>query len=93
MSAVSLSHKPASIVLAVERKSSLVSHFLLPADLWPCCISVVLALSAAQHPPALPGAVAEHPNDKERQIKETFRVDLNTDTLHPPALSTAYADL
>lgn len=74
----------------VKRKSSLVSHFPLPADLWPCCTSVAPALAAAQHPPALPGAAAEHPNEKEGEIKETSREDLNTDTLHPPASSTTY---
>lgn len=66
-------------------KSSFVSHFLLPADLWPCCTSVVPALAAAQHPPGLPGVAAEHPNEKEGQIKEMLSVDLKTDTLRPPA--------
>lgn len=94
MSSTLLSHTPASTPVKqakkcyrVKWKSSLVSHFLLPADLWPCCTSVVPALVAAQHPPALPGAAAEHPNEKEGQIKETSRVDLNTETLHPPAPS------
>lgn len=43
-----------------------ISHFLLPADLWPCYTSVAPALAAAQHPPALPAAAAEHPNETER---------------------------
>lgn len=77
----------------VKRKSPLVSHFPLLADLWPCCTSVAPALAATQHPPALPGAAAEHPNEKEREIKEMSREDLNTDTLHPPALSTAHTHL
>lgn len=59
-----------------EWKSLLVSHFPLPADLWPCCTSVVPALAAAQHPPALPGAAAEHPNEKEGQIKDMSREEI-----------------
>lgn len=94
MRAATSSHKPAptgqagQIFYRVKRKSSLVSHFLPPADLWPYCISVVPALAAAQHPPAPPSAAAEHPNEKEREIKETCTEDLNADTStypeHPP---------
>lgn len=71
MSAIVLSLKPAvtsqrgRIFHRVKGKSSLVSHFPPPADLWPCCTSVVPALAAAQHPPALPSAAAEHPNEKQ----------------------------
>lgn len=69
MSAILLSRKicihAGSNIYRVKRKSSLVSHFPLPADPWPCCTSVVPALAAAQHPPALPGAAAEHPNERE----------------------------
>lgn len=99
MGAILVSHKTAStgqagqISDSVKRKSSLVSHFPLPTDLWPCCISVVPALAAAQHPPALPGAAVEHPNEKDGEIKETSGEDLNTDPLHPPALPTAYTHL
>lgn len=98
MRAVSSSHKPAptgqagQIFYRVKRKSSLVSHFLPPADLWSCCISVVPALAAAQHPPAPPSAAAEHPNEKE--IKETCTEDLNTDIStyreHPPTSKLYY---
>lgn len=90
MTAIFLSHKPASmgqagqIFYRVKRKSSLVSHFPLPTDLWPCCTSVVPALAAAQHPPALPGAAAEHPNEKGGRSEELSGEDLNTDKLHPP---------
>lgn len=86
-----LSHELAATLLEQVKKcnatwkSSFVSHFLHPADLWPCCTSVVPALAAAQHPPGLPGAAAEHPNEKEGQIKEMLSVDLKTDTVHPPA--------
>lgn len=99
MHATLLSHKPASsgqagqIFYRVKRKSSLVSHFPLPADPWPCCTSVVPALAAEQHPPALPGAAAEHPNENEGEIKDMSAQDLNADMLHPPALLTAYTQL
>lgn len=70
-----LSRSPAStgwarqIFYRVKRKSSLVSHFPLPADPWPCCTSAAPALAAARHPPALPGAAAEHPDEREGRSK------------------------
>lgn len=61
---------PARYFIRPKRKSSLVSHFLHPTDLWPCCTSAVPALAATEHPPALTDAAAEHPNEKDGEIKE-----------------------
>lgn len=77
-----------SNIYRVKRKSSLVSHFPLPADPWPCCTSVVPALAAAQHPPALPGAAAEHPNEREGgdqrnvQRRPEYRYTASTCLIH-----------
>lgn len=81
--------KTSQIIQQVMRKSSLVSHFLLPADLWPCYTSAAPASAAARPPPAPPGAAAVHPNETEKKIEEV-KTQTQIKCIHLPHLLHIY---